>query len=70
LANPNDYYNELIVREFYADVCPLIRHFDNGGFSWMIGTSVNYDRNTITRYHHINLEMPDGKREKFETMMR
>jgi len=45
LAKPDNYYNELIVREFYSNAY-LHQHFDKNRFSWIRGKKVGYDRQT------------------------
>lgn len=50
LTTPKPTFNELIVREFYANSYLVKRSDEKGRSSWVKGTQINYDRDTLREF--------------------
>ncbi|KAK7380790.1 hypothetical protein VNO78_33309 [Psophocarpus tetragonolobus] len=49
LAKPKETFNEILVKEFYANAYPMQRH-DKLRRSWVYGTFIHYDREAINDF--------------------
>ncbi|KAK7406334.1 hypothetical protein VNO78_07957 [Psophocarpus tetragonolobus] len=49
LAEPEETFNEILVKEFYANAYPVQRH-DKLRRSWVSGTFIHYDRDAINDF--------------------